>query len=165
MKVILSFVFERTWWRLFYLLYLSIPDEGYSIFCIWAYLMKIILSFVFERTWWRLLQKSVLYTKLDVYIFISNLQYNVYLFVYGVSTIFQLYRGGQFYWWGHILLIHGWLHVNIFIMQFIIFLGPSWSWLYSSWIYNYLCNQSLSPIKLRVRTPFMARCNLYNIMW
>ena len=25
---------------------------------------------------------------------------------------------------------------------------PSWSWLYGSWIYNYLCNQCLSPLKL-----------------
>jgi hypothetical protein len=24
----------------------------------------------------------------------------------------------------------------------------SWSWLYGSWIYNYLCNQCLSPLKL-----------------
>jgi len=30
--------------------------------------------------------------------------------------------------------------------------GPSWS--YGSWIYNYLCNQCLSPLKLCVRTPF-----------
>ena len=34
-----------------------------------------------------------------------------------------------------------------------------------SWIYNYLCNQCLSPLKLWVRTPFMARCTRYNIMW
>jgi hypothetical protein len=27
-------------------------------------------------------------------------------------------------------------------------LGPSWSWLHGSWIYNYLCNQCLSPLKL-----------------
>jgi len=27
-----------------------------------------------------------------------------------------------------------------------------------SWIYNYLCNQYLSPLKLGVRTPFMAMC-------
>jgi len=26
--------------------------------------------------------------------------------------------------------------------------GPSWSWSYGSWIYNYLCNQYLSPLKL-----------------
>ena len=26
--------------------------------------------------------------------------------------------------------------------------GPSWSWSYGSWIYNYLCNQCLSPLKL-----------------
>jgi hypothetical protein len=30
--------------------------------------------------------------------------------------------------------------------------GPSWSWLYGSWIYNYLCNQCLSPLLLWVRT-------------
>jgi len=27
-------------------------------------------------------------------------------------------------------------------------MGPSWSWLYGSWIYNYLCNQCLSPLKV-----------------
>jgi hypothetical protein len=33
------------------------------------------------------------------------------------------------------------------------------------WIYNYLCNQCISPLKLWVWTPFMARCTRYNIMW
>ena len=44
-----------------------------------------------------------------------------------------------------------------------ILMGPSWS--YGSWIYNYLCNQCLSPLKLWVWTPFMVRCTRYNIMW
>ena len=39
------------------------------------------------------------------------------------------------------------------------------SWSYGSWIYNYLCNQCLSPLMLWVRTRFMARCTGYNIMW
>ena len=30
---------------------------------------------------------------------------------------------------------------------------PSWSWSHGSWIYNYLCNQCLSPLNLWVRTP------------
>jgi len=30
--------------------------------------------------------------------------------------------------------------------------GSSWSWSYGSWIYNYLCNQCLSPLMLWVRT-------------
>jgi hypothetical protein len=30
-------------------------------------------------------------------------------------------------------------------------LGLSWSWSYGSWIYNYLCNQCLSPLTLWVR--------------
>ena len=30
--------------------------------------------------------------------------------------------------------------------------GSSWS--YGSWIYNYICNQYLSPLMLRVRNPF-----------
>jgi len=43
---------------------------------------------------------------------------------------------------------------------------PSWSWSYVCWIYNYLCNQCLvSPLKLWVRIPLMARCIRYNIMW
>jgi hypothetical protein len=33
------------------------------------------------------------------------------------------------------------------------------------WIYNYLCNQCLSPLTLWVRIPFMARCTRNNIMW
>ena len=44
-------------------------------------------------------------------------------------------------------------------------LGMSLSWLYGSWIYNYLCNQCLSPLKLWVRIPFMSRCTWYNIIW
>jgi len=45
-------------------------------------------------------------------------------------------------------------------------LGSSWSWSYASWIYNYLCNQYLSPQTLRVRIPLMARrCTQNNIMW
>ena len=42
--------------------------------------------------------------------------------------------------------------------------GPSWSLLYGSWIYNYLCNHCLSPLKLWVRYPLMTRCNRYYIM-
>ena len=38
-------------------------------------------------------------------------------------------------------------------------------WSYGSWFYNYLCNQCLSPLKLWVWTPFMARCTWYRIMW
>jgi hypothetical protein len=46
-----------------------------------------------------------------------------------------------------------------------IFQGPSWSWAYGSWIYNYLCNQCLWPLKLWVQTSFIVRCTQYNIMW
>jgi len=35
---------------------------------------------------------------------------------------------------------------------------------YCSWIYNYLCNRCLLPLKLWVRIPLMARCTQYNIM-
>jgi hypothetical protein len=43
--------------------------------------------------------------------------------------------------------------------------ASSSSWLYGSWIYNNLCNQYLSPLKLFARIPLMTRCNRYNIMW
>jgi len=40
----------------------------------------------------------------------------------------------------------------VVLLQFLT--GPSISWSYSSWIYNYLCSQSLSPLTLWVRLPF-----------
>jgi len=42
---------------------------------------------------------------------------------------------------------------------------PSWSGSYSSWIYNYLCNQCISPLTLWVQISLMARCTRYSIMW
>ena len=33
----------------------------------------------------------------------------------------------------------------------VILLEPSWSWSHGSWIYNYMCNQCLSPLTFRVR--------------
>ena len=53
----------------------------------------------------------------------------------------------------------------IYILINIICIGPSSSWSYGSWIYNYLWNQCLSPLKLWDWTLFMARCTRYNIMW
>jgi len=36
-----------------------------------------------------------------------------------------------------------------------------WSWPYGSWIFNYICNQCLSPLMLWVRIPLMTRHTLY----
>jgi len=51
------------------------------------------------------------------------------------------------------------------LWSLLLYKWPSWWWSYGRWIYNYLCNQCLSPLKLWVRTPFMVRCTRYNIMW
>jgi hypothetical protein len=40
----------------------------------------------------------------------------------------------------------------------ITWLEPSWPWSYGSWIYNYLCNQCLSPQMLWVQISLRARC-------
>jgi hypothetical protein len=39
-----------------------------------------------------------------------------------------------------------------------IYREPSWPWSYGSWIYNYLCNQCLSPLTLWVWISIRARC-------
>ena len=36
--------------------------------------------------------------------------------------------------------------------------GPSWLWSYGSWIYNYLCNQCLSPLMLWIWISIRTRC-------
>ena len=38
------------------------------------------------------------------------------------------------------------------------------SWLHGSWIYNYMCNQCLSPLRLWGWILLKARCTRYNIM-
>jgi len=66
-----------------------------------------------------------------------------------------------------IRLYHLYAHICLYLLstRFRSFMGPSWSWSFGSWIYNYLGNQHLLPLKLWVRIPFMARCTRYNIMW
>jgi hypothetical protein len=34
-----------------------------------------------------------------------------------------------------------------------------------SWLYDYLCNQCLSPLNLWVWIPLMARCTRFNNTW
>jgi hypothetical protein len=64
--------------------------------------------------------------------------------------------------WITFVLVATWHHS--YMVQ-LLFKGPLWSLLYGSRVYNYLCNQCLLPLKLWVRTPFMARCTRYTIMW
>ena len=60
---------------------------------------------------------------------------------------------------------------------YIFFWGPSRSWSYGSWMYNYLCNQCLLPlthllqhswhtfVHCEFESRAQARCTLCNIMW
>jgi len=43
------------------------------------------------------------------------------------------------------------LNCFIYYEQLIFVEGPSWSWSYGSWVYNYICIQCLSPLTLWVR--------------
>jgi hypothetical protein len=52
------------------------------------------------------------------------------------------------------------------MLNWIFILLAHWSWwAHGSWIYKYLWNQCLSPLKLWVRIPLMTRCSQYNIIW
>ena len=57
------------------------------------------------------------------------------------------------------------LYAYLISCNLLILSWPSWSWSYGSWIYNFLCNQYLSLLKLWIRIMLMARNTPYNIMW
>ena len=55
--------------------------------------------------------------------------------------------------------------LSFVFLAIVLSLSPSRSWPYGSWIYIYMSNQCLSPIKLWIRIPLMARlldATLYN---
>jgi hypothetical protein len=41
---------------------------------------------------------------------------------------------------------------------YLLYAKQQWPWSYGSWIYNYLCNQYLSPLILWIWISIMARC-------
>ena len=45
--------------------------------------------------------------------------------------------------------------------------GVSWAWSHGSWIYNYVCNQCLSPLRYRYLQTFLniLRCVVVVIVW
>jgi hypothetical protein len=59
------------------------------------------------------------------------------------------------------LKIHFHNPITVSYAIFIVKMGPSWSWSYGSWIYNYLCNQCLSPLMLWVRISIRERCKTF----
>jgi hypothetical protein len=88
------------------------------------------------------------------------------------------------WWWyycSYILLISNRTNIRCFITYFnaisrwyashsqlpcLLLSGTSWPWSYGSWIYNYLCNQRLSPLMTRttnsvIRSRHMAIHDVY----
>jgi len=58
-----------------------------------------------------------------------------------------------------ILTLHKFVYVLLY--QYLEFLNP-WRGRRGRWIYNYLCNQCLSPLMLWIRILLMERCTRYN---
>ena len=84
----------------------------------------------------------------------------------------SLTRRGNERWGMHVpWMFHDWFNSvcfrnsYIFTCYFIHHEGESWSWSYGSWIYNYVCNQYLSRLKLWAWTSFLTICTRYNIIW
>ena len=84
------------------------------------------------------------------------------LFVILSSDFWLLYCHSIYGFYGlrlmHLQTFLGFSNYNVSVTYFcyfklcLVFFRPSWPW------YNYLCNQCLSPLMLRVQISFMARC-------
>ena len=63
-------------------------------------------------------------------------------------SLMDMKRSGQ-----DLNLWHSWCYILVIFNYLQSSEGLSRSWSYGSWIYNYLCNQCLSPLTMLVRTP------------
>ena len=105
----------------------------FCVSCLVFLLPKIFKLFVFDRNWWMFFSRNVSCTL-------------------NLISIFLLLK----------LMHHGKLDFVLYHLSLsncLIIHRPLWSLLYCSWIYNYLCNQCLSPLTLWVRIQF-KRCVL-----
>jgi len=74
-----------------------------------------------------------------------------------LKTYSVLYRSG--------MVCLSYLLYYLFSLIYKLWMGTSLLLSYGSWIYNYMFNQCLSPLKLWVRIPHMAGCSRCNFMW
>ena len=84
---------------------------------------------------------------------------NVYrVWVIGVQTLLVAWAAIKMIKKYRTLKNQQWRYVFVFGMSSNPCERLSWQWSYGSWIYNYLCNQCLSPLMLWVRISIRARC-------
>ena len=86
----------------------------------------------------------------SAYVKLCEELYIVAFFVRFYKSMVEYFRPSLIFWNVHMIYIYK---------------GSSWSWSYGSWIYNYLCNQCLSPLNVMSSNPTHAWCTHYTIMW
>jgi hypothetical protein len=76
------------------------------------------------------------------------------------SSLFKLsFHNYKSNWeWAVNIIIKSFSFLFTIIFLLIYLMGASWPWSYGSWIYNYLCNQCLSPLMLWVWISIRAKC-------
>jgi hypothetical protein len=115
---------------------------------------------------------------LDIHYHISSYQYtlsHLILSVYIITShpISIHYHISSYQYTISHLILSDCLVCLIFITAIILYIyiiyiilplikGPSWSWSYGSWIFNYLCNQCLSPLKFKLHSWRVLDTTLYD---
>ena len=76
------------------------------------------------------------------------------------SSLFKLsFHNYKSNWeWAVNIIIKSFSFLFTIIFLLIYLMWASWPWSYGSWIYNYLCNQCLSPLMLWVWISIRAKC-------
>ena len=112
--------------------------------------------------------QSMLYIEEIFWRFLFPLVLQILFFIYFLLTVLPVVLINYVLWIEQnkqiITRIIWFLLFYFFCVSFVLYIYLEGMWSYGSWIYNYLCNQCLSPLTLWVKIPLMARCTWYNIM-